>query len=140
MTSEQLKHLDYILSTINRMADNSFKVKGWMVTLISALMALYVNTEKISFLLVAFIPMFVFWFLDAYYLQQERKFRGLYDDAVAGNVHCFSMTTSQYDTSKYSFTSSFWSKTIFPLYGTMVLLNFILLLILLFKEYCCCCN
>ena len=40
MTSEQLKHLDYILSTINRMADNSFKVKGWMVTLISALMAL----------------------------------------------------------------------------------------------------
>lgn len=140
MTSEQLKHLDYIQSTINRMADNSFKVKGWMVTLISALMALYVNTEKISFLLVAFIPMFVFWFLDAYYLQQERKFRGLYDDAVAGNVHCFSMTTSRYDTSKYSFISSFWSKTIFPLYGTMVLLNFILLLILLFKEYCCCCN
>ena len=140
MTSEQLKHLDYIQSTINRMADNSFKVKGWMVTLISALMALYVNTEKISFLLVAFIPMFVFWFLDAYYLQQERKFRGLYDDAVAGNVHCFSMTTSQYDTSKYSFTNSFWSKTIFPLYGTMVLLNFILLLILLFKEYYCCCN
>ena len=140
MTSEQLKHLDYIQSTINRMADNSFKVKGWMVTLISALMALYVNTEKISFLLVAFIPMFVFWFLDAYYLQQERKFRGLYDDAVAGNVHCFSMTTSPYDTSKYSFASSFWSKTICPLYGTMVLLNFILLLIFLLKEYCCCCN
>lgn len=89
MTSEQLKHLDYIQSAINRMADNSFKVKGWMVTLISALMALYVNTEKISFLLVAFIPMFVFWFLDAYYLQQERKFRGLYDDAVAAMYVAF---------------------------------------------------
>ena len=87
-----------------------------------------------------FIPMFVFWFLDAYYLQQERKFRGLYDDAVAGNVRCFSMTTSTYDTFKYSFTTSFWSKTICPLYGTMVLLNFILLLILLFKEYGCCYN
>lgn len=68
MSSEQLKHLDYIQSAINRMAANSFKIKGWMVTLFSALMALYVNSEKTWFLIVAFIPIFLFWSLDAYYL------------------------------------------------------------------------
>lgn len=137
MTTEQLKHLDYIQSVISRMAENSFKIKGWMVTLISALMALFVNSEKSCFLLVAFIPIFVFWFLDAYYLQQERKFRGLYDDVIKGEVHLFSMNIYSYDSSKYSFRKSFWSKTIWPLYGTIALLNSIAFLVLLMKEYSC---
>jgi len=140
MTTEQLKHLDYIQSAINRMAENSFKIKGWMVTLISALMALFVNSEKSWFLLVAFIPIFVFWFLDAYYLQQERKFRGLYDDVVKNRVRLFSMDAHSYDTQKYSYSESFWSKTICSLYGTIALLNGVVFLILLFKRYCCNCN
>jgi len=30
------------------------------------------------FILISILPTIIFWFLDAYYLQQERKFRGLY--------------------------------------------------------------
>lgn len=140
MTQEQLKHLDYIQSVINRMADNSFKIKGWFVTLISALMALYVSSDKSWFLLVAFIPIFIFWFLDAYYLQQERKFRSLYDDVTRKKVRLFSMNVQSYTSSMCSFHMSFWSKTICPLYGSIALLNFIIYIALLLKGYCCKCN
>lgn len=35
------------------------------------------------YIFIAIVPAIVFWMLDAYYLQQERKFRGIYND-VAG--------------------------------------------------------
>lgn len=140
MTSEQLKHLDYIQGVISRMADNSFKIKGWMITLISALLALYVNNQNWLFLLVAFVPIFVFWFLDAYYLQQERTFRGLYDDVIRHRIGLFSMNIHSYEASKYSFLQAFLSKTICSLYGTIALLNVIALSVLLIKEFCCYCN
>lgn len=50
-----------IQGVINRMARNSFALKGWAVTL------------------VAYIPILVFWGLDAYYLLQEKLFRALFN-------------------------------------------------------------
>ena len=37
---KKLKHLEFIQNAINRMASNSFIIKGWCITLIVGLFAL----------------------------------------------------------------------------------------------------
>jgi hypothetical protein len=73
------KHLELIQGVINRMASNSFKLKGWSVVLVSALFALAANTVRVQFVFVAYFPALAFWLLDGYFLQQERMYRKLYD-------------------------------------------------------------
>ena len=67
---------------ITRMSTNSFQIKGWTVTLVSALLAIFASTKNECFILAAVFPALVLRFLDSYYLMQERRFRGLYDDAA----------------------------------------------------------
>ncbi|SDI33820.1 hypothetical protein SAMN05192534_13613 [Alteribacillus persepolensis] len=75
----KMKHLEMIQSVISRMASNSFMLKRWTTTLVTGLFAL-ANVAKMDapFMLLAFIPTMMFWFLDAYFIQQERLFRKLY--------------------------------------------------------------
>ena len=73
------KHLDYIQGVINRMASNSFSLKGWAVTLIAGIFVLAgKDTDKMYFI-VAYIPLLVFWGLDAFYLLKEKLYRALYN-------------------------------------------------------------
>lgn len=76
----KLKHLEMIQGIINRMAANSFLLKGWSLTLVAALIALSAGKTNPLFALVALLPCLVFWGLDGYFLCQERLFRGLYDE------------------------------------------------------------
>ena len=72
------KHLEMIQGVINRMAANSFSLKGWAVTLVAGIFVLASkDTDKLYFL-VAYVPIIVFWGLDSYYLLQERLYRALY--------------------------------------------------------------
>ena len=82
-SSEEIKHLEFIQGVITRMNSNSFQMKGWMVAIVSALLAIYADKQNPTYALVAILPTLIFWGLDTYYLWQERKFRGLYND-VAG--------------------------------------------------------
>lgn len=75
----RLKHLEMLQQTITRMANNSFLIKGWSITLISALLA-FATKDKISIMAwVALLPWLTFWVLDGYFLHQERLFRQLFD-------------------------------------------------------------
>lgn len=69
----------------------------------------------------------MFWFLDAYYLQQERKFRGVYNDVVGLmsnsdriEIKDFEMPIYQYKQGKYCYFNVLLSKTIAPLYGVII--------------------
>lgn len=126
MKDESIKHLEFIQSNISRMGQNSFRVKGWSITIVAALLALYAasmggnSAGNTWFIFVAILPTIIFWFLDSYYLQQERKFRGIYDD-VANltdkiDVKPFEMPLHKYIKGKYSFLKVAFSRTIFPLY------------------------
>ena len=138
MMENKIKHLEFIQSTITRKNQNSFQIKGWMITLVSALLALYASSEKVVYILIAIVPAIVFWFLDAYYLQQERRFRGVYND-VAGlspdnsriNVREFEMPIQKYQCGKYCYFNVLFSKTIFPLYG-IVIVGLVVAFVLLF--------
>ena len=82
MAPEKIQHLEFIQNIINRMNSNSFQIKEWMITIVSALLALFANSSNEVYIFVAVVPTFLFWYLDAYYLQQERKFRELYHDIL----------------------------------------------------------
>ena len=75
-----IKHMEFVQAIVTRMGGNSFLLKGWTVTLTAALFALAAKDSNSRFVVVAILPAFSFWGLDAYYLRQERLFRCLYDD------------------------------------------------------------
>ena len=138
MSSEKIKHLEFIQNVISRMNTNSFQIKGWSIVIASALLAIYASTKDNYFFLVAVFPTLMFWFLDAYYLNQERKFRGLYND-VAGvtdkpkEIKPFTMKPDLYVGGKYSYWSAFFSITIFKMY---LAITIILMGIFLYFEFC----
>ena len=125
MLPEEIKHLEFIQNVITRMNTNSFQIKGWCIVIVSALLAIYASTKNNYFFLAAVFPTIIFWFLDAYYLNQERKFRGLYND-VAGvtdepkDIKLFAMRPDLYTGGKYSYLSSFFSITILKMYLAMI--------------------
>ncbi len=121
MSDEKLKHLEFIQNVITRMNTNSFQIKQWAVTLVCALLAIFASTQNTFFVLTAIFPAVVFWFLDAYYLMQERKFRGLYNDVAELTekpkiIKPFAMRPDLYTGGTYSYWSSFTSRTIRKLY------------------------
>lgn len=98
MNEEKIKYLEFIQNIITRMNQNSFMIKGWMVAIVSALLAIYANKENKLFILISIFPVFIFMFLDSYYLWQERKFRHLYNKVLEENeskkIRLFSMNTN----------------------------------------------
>ena len=77
--TSKLEHLKMLQTVIARMAGNSFSVKTWCVTLVSALLGLGAKEDAKNLVFVAFLPVLMFWWLDAYFLHQERLFRELFD-------------------------------------------------------------
>ena len=71
-----LKEIDIVQDIIKRMAFNSFMIKGWAITLVVVTLLLKGAEYQVW---IAFIPLLVFWFLDAYFLWQERMYRRLYE-------------------------------------------------------------
>jgi hypothetical protein len=70
------KEVGIVQDITGRMANNSFLIKGWAITLIVA--SLIVSGAMYHHY-VAFLPWFMFWCLDAYFLRMERLYRKLYD-------------------------------------------------------------
>ena len=116
MSQEKLKHLEFIQNVITRMNSNSFTIKGWCITIVSAFLALYASSKNVDILLTGLPTILIFWYLDSFYLTQERRYRELYIDK---DIEDFSMNASKY-TNK-TFVSSFCSQTIMPLYFGMAL-------------------
>lgn len=75
----KLKHLEFIQATISRLSNNSFLLKGWNITIISALFVLSSKETNVNFFWLAISVSLIFWVLDGYYLRLERKYRTLYN-------------------------------------------------------------
>ena len=71
-----LKEIEIIQDIIRRMGFNSFMIKGQAITLVVVTLLLRGTEYQVW---IAFMPMLVFWFLDAYFLWQERIYRKLYE-------------------------------------------------------------
>ncbi|MFA6017538.1 MAG: hypothetical protein WC744_05645 [Patescibacteria group bacterium] len=127
------KHLEFIQGVASRMAGNLFFLRGWTITLIATLLALFIkgnDSNYIIYFLITFI--FVFWILDGYFLSQERLFRDLYDHVrkLDEKRIDFSMDTNDYKKYKKNtliFTMFSSSLLIFylPLIGIALFINYL---------------
>lgn len=128
---KKLKHLEFIQNAINRMANNSFIIKGWCITLAIALIALLekkdINKYYIAF---SFLPLLFFWFLDAFFLKTERQYRRLYADvSKKGKKEIdFSMDITPY---KECYVEALFSRTLLPFY--LSLMGIVLVIIFIVK-------
>lgn len=128
------KHLEFIQAAVNRMASNLFLLKGWTVTLIAALFALAAKDTKPIYFLIAYIPPFMFWVLDGYFLSQERKFRSLYDHVrnLEERAINFSMDTEPFKSvSRNTWLGAMFSKTLLIYYGVLISTMFIVMRLLM---------
>lgn len=114
------KHLEFIQGVINRMAGNLFFLRGWTITLIAALLALFVkgtNSNYIIYFLLVLV--LVFWILDGYFLSQERLFRALYNHVrkLEEKEIDFSMDTREYkEEKKNTWVFAMFSSTLLVFY------------------------
>ncbi len=116
------KHLEFIQAIINRMANHSFIMKGWAITLVVALFVLVPKHPDKKCIVIAFLPVVVFWILDGYFLSRERKFRYLYDEVRKKNDKeiDFSMDVSNFKEWKINWFCSVFSKTLLFFYISLV--------------------
>lgn len=117
----KIKHLEMIQVVINRMASNSFMIKGWSVAIVSALFALAAKEANYRFVLIGYFAVFMFWILDGYYLYQERLFRKLYENVRANleGSSDFSMKTNEFEGSEATWACSILSKTMIIFHGIL---------------------
>ena len=127
MMDNKVNHLEMIQGVISRMASNSFALKGWAVTLVAGIFALSSKDSDTLYFIVAYIPIVVFWGLDAYYLLQERLYRALYNKVrnLPENEINFDMNTSpsEFHTNKNTYWWCFVSKTILWFYLPLALIT-----------------
>lgn len=74
----RIKHLEMIQAVIQRMANNSFQLKGWAVTLVGVIGALSTAQDDKRFFLLAFIPILAFWGRDSFYIRGQGHIGCLY--------------------------------------------------------------
>lgn len=125
---KKVSHLEMIQNVIARMSHNSFLIKGWTITLISAFIVIEKSNIKTNFLYIAVFPTLFFWVIDSYFLNQERLFRKLFNKVrlLDDTQIDFSMDTIQFK--KITWFKTFFSKTLFIFYG-LILLGIIILVL-----------
>ena len=132
------KEIDLIQDIIKRMAFNSFMVKGWAITLVVVALLLKGTQYQVW---VAFIPLLVFWFLDAYFLLQERMYRKLYEWVVNNRLeteeYLFDMDANRFRDKVQSIPGIMCSITLVLFYGFIAILIIIYALILLITKGGC---
>ena len=118
----KIKHLELIQGVINRLASDSFRMKGWCVVLVAALFILLAREGRIEFVAVALIPVIAFWGLDGYFLWQERLFRALYNHVrvLEENKIDFSMNVDPFKTGRpRTWPSATFSQTLLIFYSAL---------------------
>lgn len=123
---EIIEHLKLIQGVINRMAQVSFIIKGWTLTISVAVLGFTVSSSEGAIGILGLIPIVLFWGLDAYYLKQERLYRKLYTKVREqdAKIPSYSMDTTLFDTE----IGSWWATLKRP---TLIYLHLILVLMMI---------
>jgi len=138
-TKEELKEfmveeLKIVQDIIKRMALNSVLIKGWTITLVVA--TLLLKGDKFQGF-IAFIPILVFWYLDAYFLWLERLYRRLYDwirtNRLTTDEYLFDMNYRRFIKDEQSRLRIMFSLTLGWFYGSIFVLTLIYVVCLIIK-------
>ena len=119
----KLKHLEFIQGVINRLASDSFRVKGWSVVLVAALFVLMARQGDTDLAPIGLFPVVAFWILDGYFLWQERLYRELYNHARVEDPAAidFSMNVALFRKGwKLSWLGATFSRTLLLFHGALL--------------------
>jgi hypothetical protein len=135
MKTEQLKHLEFIQSVISRLANCSFLIKGWSITLVIGILAFSITNSYKILAIIAVIPIMVFWGLDCYFLWQENLFIALYESARLAYIKnepfdTLNMSTITERKNASNWVDTFLSTTLLLFHGTILLCTVLICLIL----------
>ena len=124
----KIRHLEFIQNIISRLNSNSFMIKGWAITIVSAVLALLATTSNKAFIAITGLPIIVFWVLDSFYLQTERKYAILYGKIIepSSNIPPFNLNINSPEVSNEGGTSyfaSFFSRTIKVFYLSLLIVS-----------------
>ncbi len=73
------KHLEMLQAVVARMATYGATLKNYCITITTAVCGLAVTLQRPAAVLVGLVPIVICAVLDARYLQNERRFRALFD-------------------------------------------------------------
>ncbi len=129
-----IEELKIIQDIIKRMAFNSFLIKGWAITLVVATLLLKGGSFQAF---IAFIPLLVFWYLDAYFLWLERLYRRLYnwvrENRLKTDEYLFDMDYRRFIKDEQSKIRIMFSITLGWFYGSIFILTLLYVLIVQLK-------
>ena len=130
------KHLEFLQNNISRMNQCSFQMKGWAITLASALVAVFAATlsnenacNNRIYIYVAVASTVLFWVLDSMYLSKERKFVSMYNDVIGisngskqkqQTLANFEIAVGKYNGWRHCIFRAMLSPTEIILYGTII--------------------
>ena len=131
-TDKKLKHLEFIQIVITRMNSNSFLIKGWSITLVSALFALAAKDANVNYVLVSYFVIPVFWVLDGFYISRERQYRDLYSRVASKDESAidFSMDASGFNKGDRTWLAGIFSQTLIPFYGISIATTLIIMFLI----------
>ena len=135
------KEIDLVQNCISRMANNSFLLKGWSISLISVILAIiYEKINPIQISLILDIIILYFWYLDAYFLREERKYRKLYEwiikERPKNNKRLYSLNAHRFDNKVDNIIDTMKSKTLKWFYGIPFTISIIVLIYNLIPILC----
>lgn len=118
-----IEEIKVVQDVIKRMASNSFNVKTWTITLIVATLLFKGSNNHIF---IAFIPLMAFWFLDSYYLRQERLFRKVHNWVTTyrlnNNDKLFDLNPTTFNKDVQSVLRIMFSISTLPFYGSILIM------------------
>ncbi|MEH1127799.1 hypothetical protein [Micromonospora sp. CPCC 206061] len=135
LSPERIKHLELIQAIVSRLANHSFLIKGWTLTIAAAFFAVLANRLDWAIALVGLIPLVTFWFLDGVFVRNERRFRDLYNDVrkQGTTVELMAMDLRPY-AAQNSWAAATFSTTMALFYGALVLVDAVLVVVAIARS------
>ena len=142
------KEIDLIQGCINRMAQNSFLIKGWTVTLFAVILALLPEkieqTNKVFLGIVMLAISIMFWYIDSFFLATEKNYRKMYSwvlqERPNGNRKLlyelnFKEYESEANLTRTSMREAAFSDTLKYFYGIPTVISAVYLFVQFIKVY-----
>ncbi len=111
--------MQMIQTVVARLASQSMTIKGWSVTVTSAILGFGATAARPLVALIAVYVIVAFAVLDAYYLALERAYRELYRQAGTGEVELWALAVAR--PTPRGVLTAFRSPVIVVLYGASLL-------------------
>lgn len=133
------KEIDLIQACITRMANNSFLLKGWSITIIAVVLALADKAGNPALLsAILLIPLLSFWYLDAFFLRTEKMYRKMYEWIIVNRPnkikeHLYDLNPHRFSNEVDSNWKVMWSVTLRYFYGIPFLITLAIIIYRIIK-------